>query len=73
MQYRYDTSIVKSTVAGGLRLSLFCFCSPLLAELLRVPCGLTVPILKIDPAWDPVRNDPGFKALLADPKNLAPL
>jgi serine/threonine-protein kinase len=48
-------------------------CVGVLAELLRVPCGLTVPILKIDPAWDPVRNDPGFKALLADPKNLAPL
>jgi len=48
-------------------------CASLLAELLRVPCGLTVPILKIDPAWDQVRNDPGFRALLADPKNLAPL
>jgi TolB-like protein len=48
-------------------------CVGVLAQLLRVPCGLTVPILKIDPVWDPVRNDQGFKALLLDPKNLAPL
>jgi TolB-like protein/tetratricopeptide (TPR) repeat protein len=48
-------------------------CVGVLAELLRVPCGLTVPILKIDPIWDPVRNEERFKALLADPKNLAPL
>ncbi len=48
-------------------------CVTVLAELLRVPCGLTVPMLKIDPVWDPVRDNPGFKALLIDPKNLAPL
>jgi TolB-like protein len=48
-------------------------CVGVLARLLLVPCGLTVPILRIDPVWDPVRNDEGFKALLADPKNLAPL
>jgi hypothetical protein len=45
----------------------------LLAKLLRVPSGLTVPMLKIDPAWDNLRDDPEFKALLADPKNSAPL
>ncbi len=48
-------------------------CVALLAELLRVSSGLTVPILQIDPVWDPVRNDAGFQALLADPKNSAPL
>jgi TolB-like protein len=48
-------------------------CVGVLAELLQVPCGLTVPILEIDPIWDPVRNDQRFKALLADPKNRAPL
>ena len=48
-------------------------CVELLAKLLRVPSGLTVPILKIDPMWDNVREDAGFKALLADPKNSAPL
>ena len=48
-------------------------CVELLAKLLRVPCGLTVPMLKVDPTWDPVRDDPAFQALLADPKNSAPL
>ncbi len=43
------------------------------AKLLRVPSGLTVPMLKGDPAWDNVREDAGFKALLADPKNNEPL
>ena len=48
-------------------------CVELLAKLLRVPGGLTVPMLRVDPDWDPVRDDPAFKALLADPKNSAPL
>ena len=48
-------------------------CCEQLAKLLLVPSGLTVPMLKVDPTWDPVRDDPAFKALLADPKNIAPL
>jgi hypothetical protein len=48
-------------------------CCELLAKLLRVPSGLTVPMLKVDSTWDNVREDAGFKALLADPKNSAPL
>lgn len=48
-------------------------CVALLRELLRVPSGLTVPMLKVDPAWDNVREEPAFQALLADPKNSAPL
>ena len=36
----------------------------LLDGLLSRPSGITVPILKLSPAWDPLRNDPGFKALL---------
>jgi TolB-like protein/predicted Zn-dependent protease len=48
-------------------------CLELLAKLLRVPSGLTVPMLKVDPAWDNVREEPAFEALLADPKNNAPL
>ena len=45
----------------------------LIKHLLQVPSGLTVPMLKIDPAWDNLRDDPEFKALLADPKNSAAL
>lgn len=48
-------------------------CVELLAKLLRVPSGITVPMLRVDPVWDNVREDAGFKALLADPKNSAPL
>ncbi len=48
-------------------------CAAVLAPLLRLPSGITVPMLKVDPTWDPVRDDPAFQALLADPKNSAPL
>jgi TolB-like protein/Flp pilus assembly protein TadD len=36
----------------------------LLDGLLGRPSSITVPILKLSPAWDPLRNDPGFQALL---------
>ena len=48
-------------------------CIELLAKLLRLPSGITVPMLKVKPDWDNVREDAAFKALLADPKNSAPL
>jgi hypothetical protein len=48
-------------------------CVELLSKLLRVPSGITVPMLRVEPEWDNVREDAGFKALLADPKNDAPL
>jgi TolB-like protein/Flp pilus assembly protein TadD len=36
----------------------------LLEHLLQVPNGLTVSTLKLDPAWDPLRKDQRFQALI---------
>jgi TolB-like protein/Tfp pilus assembly protein PilF len=46
----------------------------LLRRLLSVPAGGSVSIarLKIDPAWDPIRNDPGFQELLTMKEYVGP-
>ncbi len=40
-----------------------------LERLLAVPSPTAVPMLRIDPAWDPLRDNPRFQALLAKYEN----
>jgi TolB-like protein/cytochrome c-type biogenesis protein CcmH/NrfG len=46
----------------------------LLRRLLSIPAGqvATVARLKIDPVWDPIRNDPGFQQLLTIKEHVGP-
>jgi len=45
-----------------------------LKKLLSIPAGETISIarLKIDPVWDPIRNDPGFQQLLSGTEHVGP-
>ena len=40
----------------------------LVRQLLQIPCGrvMSIALLKLDPAWDPLRKHPRFAKLLAD-------
>ena len=46
----------------------------ILHRLLSIPAGMEVSIarLKIDPVWDPIRNDPGFQQLLVGKELIGP-
>jgi len=46
----------------------------ILHRLLSIPAGLEVSIarLKIDPVWDPIRNDRGFQQLLTSQEHVGP-
>src|SRR6267143_2024347 len=43
-----------------------------LQRLLSIPAGLPIQRLKIDPVWDPIRNDPGFQQLLTGREQIGP-
>jgi TolB-like protein/class 3 adenylate cyclase/Tfp pilus assembly protein PilF len=45
-----------------------------LRRLLSIPAGYWISLqqLKIDPVWDPIRNDPGFQQLLAGKEQIGP-
>jgi hypothetical protein len=45
-----------------------------LRRLLSIPAGVCISIqrLKIDPVWDPIRNDPGFQQLLTMKDHVGP-
>ena len=45
-----------------------------LRRLLSIPAGEAVSIvrLRIDPVWDPIRNDPGFQQLLTTQEHVGP-
>ncbi len=38
---------------------------PLIEHSLSSPRGISVPTLRLDPVWDPLRHDPRFEKLLA--------
>jgi tetratricopeptide (TPR) repeat protein len=42
----------------------------ILRQLITAPAGqvVSIPRLKIDPVWDPIRNDPGFQKLISEPE-----
>lgn len=42
----------------------------ILRQLLTIPAGEYISLvrLKIDPVWDPIRNDPSFQKLLSEPE-----
>ncbi len=42
----------------------------ILRQLLTIPAGIVISTtrLKIDPVWDPIRDNPGFQKLLSEPE-----
>jgi serine/threonine-protein kinase len=40
--------------------------TPILERLLQIPCGGTPALLRLDPDWDQIRNDPRFQKLISE-------
>ena len=43
-----------------------------LRQLLSIPSGISITRLKIDPVWDPIRDDPQFQQLLTMKEHVGP-
>jgi hypothetical protein len=43
------------------------------ARLLHTPYGANIYVERVDPGWIPIRDDPRFQSLVADPKNNEPI
>jgi len=60
-------SCESSAAAGYTLLGDFDKALPLLQDSLAKPNGITTAYLRLNPAWDSVRNDPRFQKLLGEP------
>ena len=68
--------VAKNAVIGPYRVEDLAFVYALVGEsekaldrlefLLSIPCWLSVPVLRLDPRWDPLREHPRFQKLLED-------
>ncbi len=63
----YGPALQQAVAAARAHLGQADAAIPLLRDLLRKPgdASLTTALLRADPIWDPLRNDPRFQELIA--------
>jgi serine/threonine-protein kinase len=67
MSDEYEKAYLISIIAGVyVKLGEYDLAFDRLEYLLTAPSGLTPALLRLDPQWDPLRDNPRFKKLLAD-------